>query len=101
MHLHEFHDGLNARFAEVNGSEVVNDYADAAAEHAALCQAAGALDLSFRGRICLTGADRVRLLNGQVTNDVKKLGTGQGCLRRAGDGEGQAGKRPEHLRAGE
>ncbi|HTI72838.1 MAG TPA: glycine cleavage T C-terminal barrel domain-containing protein, partial [Candidatus Limnocylindria bacterium] len=36
-------------------------------------------DLSFRGRICLTGADRVRLLNGQVTNDVKKLEAGQGC----------------------
>src|SRR5277367_4027155 len=77
--LHEFLHGLNARFTEVNGCEVVNDYGDAAAEHAALCETAGALDLSFRGRICLTGADRVRLLNGQVTNNVKDLGTGQGC----------------------
>jgi folate-binding protein YgfZ len=77
--LHEFHDGLNARFGEVNGCEVVNDYGDVAAEYAALHNAVGALDLSFRGRICLTGADRVRLLNGQVTNNVKDLGTSQGC----------------------
>jgi len=78
MILHEFHDGLNARFAEVNGVEVVSDYGDAAAEHAALRNAAGALDLSFRGRICLTGADRVRFLNGQVTNNVKDLRAGGG-----------------------
>jgi len=77
--LHEFHDGLNARFAEVNGCEVVNDYGDVLAEHAALKNSAGALDLSFRGRVCLTGADRVRLLNGQVTNNVKDLRVGQGC----------------------
>ncbi len=77
--LHEFHDGLNGRFAEVNGCEVVNDYGDWRAEHAALCHAAGALDLSFRSRICLTGADRVRFLNGQVTNNVKDLRAGDGC----------------------
>jgi folate-binding protein YgfZ len=77
--LHEFHDGLNAHFGEINGCEVVNDYGDALAEHAALKNSAGALDLSFRGRICLTGADRVRLLNGQVTNNVKDLRVGNGC----------------------
>ncbi|HEX3799101.1 MAG TPA: aminomethyltransferase family protein [Verrucomicrobiae bacterium] len=77
--LHEFHEGLNARFAEVNGCEVVNDYGDWLAEHTALRSAAGVMDLSFRSRICLTGADRVRLLNGQVTNDVKRLQAGEGC----------------------
>ena len=41
--------------------------------------AAGVIDLSFRGRMCLTGADRARLLNGQVTNNVKDLRVGQGC----------------------
>lgn len=78
--LVEFHEGLNGRFTEVNGRQVVNDYGDAMAEHAALCQAVGALDLSFRGRICLTGADRVRFLNGQVTNNVKDLRAGEGCF---------------------
>ncbi len=79
LSLHEFHDGLGARFTEVNGCEVVNDYGDAAAEHAAVTGAAGAFDLSFRGRVCLTGADHVRFLNGQVTNNVKDLRAGEGC----------------------
>src|SRR6185295_19092903 len=40
---------------------------------------AGVLDLSFRSRLCLTGSDRQRFLNGQVTNNVKDLAVGQGC----------------------
>lgn len=79
LNLREFHLGLGARFIEVNGVEVVSDYGDSDAEAAALRQSAGVLDLSFRGRLCLTGADRTRFLHGQVTNDVKKLGPGQGC----------------------
>ncbi|MDB6020159.1 MAG: Folate-binding protein YgfZ [Pedosphaera sp.] len=79
LELHELHHGLNARFAEVNGREMVADYGDWLAEHAALHESAGVLDLSFRGRICLTGADRARWLNGQVTNNVKDLRAGQGC----------------------
>jgi folate-binding protein YgfZ len=77
--LHEFHHGLNACFAELNGAEIVADYGDWLAEHAALRETAGVIDLSFRSRICLTGADRVRFLHGQVTNDVKKLRAGEGC----------------------
>jgi len=77
--LHEFHHRLGARFAGLDGTEVVNDYGDWLAEHAALRQSAGVLDFSFRSRICLTGADRVRFLHGQVTNDVKKLRVGEGC----------------------
>ena len=77
--LHEFHHGLNARFAELNGAEIVADYGDWLAEHAALRESTGVIDLSFRSRICLTGADRVRFLHGQVTNDVKKLRIGEGC----------------------
>ena len=77
--LHEFHHRLGARFAGLDGAEIVNDYGDWLAEHAALHQSAGVLDFSFRSRICLTGADRVRFLHGQVTNDVKKLRAGEGC----------------------
>jgi len=77
--LHEFHQALNARFAEVNGQEVVHDYGDPLAEHAALCGSAGILDLSFRSRLCLTGADRQRFLHGQVTNNVTDLDPGEGC----------------------
>ena len=63
----------------MNGAELVADYGDALAEHAALRETAGVLDLSFRSRLCLTGADRVRFLHGQITNDVKRLHPGEGC----------------------
>jgi folate-binding protein YgfZ len=78
LQLHEFHHRLGARFTEVNGMEAVNDYGDWLAEHAALRENTGVLDLSFRGRSCLVGADRVRFLHGQVTNDVKKMAVGSG-----------------------
>jgi folate-binding protein YgfZ len=77
--LHEFHHSLNARFGELNGAQIVSSYGDVLAEHAALRESAGVLDLSFRSRICLTGADRVRFLHGQVTNDVNRLRAGEGC----------------------
>ena len=79
LFLHEFHHNLGAQFAEAGGAEVVNDYGDWPAEHAALRKNAGVFDLSFRGRICLVGNDRARFLHGQVTNDVKKLAVGSGC----------------------
>jgi glycine cleavage system aminomethyltransferase T len=79
MALHEFHRARNARFADQHGTEAVSHYGDALSEHAALRQTAGALDLSFRSRLCLVGADRVRFLHGQVTNDVKRLREGEGC----------------------
>ena len=77
--LHELHRSLDARFAEINGMEVVDHYGDPLAEHAALRDAVGVLDLSFRSRLCLTGADRQKFLNGQVTNNVKDLKVGEGC----------------------
>lgn len=77
--LHEFHHGLSARFTEVNGLEVVESYGDVAPEYSALTETTGVLDLSYRGRICLTGTDRLRFLNGQVTNNVKDLKPGTGC----------------------
>src|SRR5271156_2647564 len=77
--LHEFHHELNAHFGELNGAEMVAHYGDTLAEYAALRENAGVLDLSFRSRICLTGADRVRFLHGQVTNDIKRLHVGEGC----------------------
>ena len=57
----------------------MSDYGDWLAEYAALRESAGVIDLSFRSRLCLVGADRARFLHGQVTNDVKKLRAGEGC----------------------
>jgi len=77
--LHEFHRAAGAVFGEVNGQEVVAHYGDWLAEYAALREGAGVLDLSFRGRLCVLGADAQRFLNGQVTNNVKDLHIGEGC----------------------
>src|SRR5689334_3625204 len=57
----------------------VAHYGDALAEHAALRDSVGVLDLSARSRLCLLGNDRKRFLHGQVTNDVNKLNVGEGC----------------------
>jgi len=77
--LHEYHRAAGAVFAQVNGQEVAAHYGDWLAEYEALRYEAGVLDLSFRGRLCVVGADAQRFLNGQVTNNVKDLQTGQGC----------------------
>src|SRR4051812_14636009 len=77
--LHDFHQHRGAQFTSVNDSEIVQGYGDVLAEHQALTTTAGLLDLTFRSRLCLTGADRIRFLHGQVTNDVSGLAAGQGC----------------------
>lgn len=77
--LHAFHSEQGARFAEIRGAEVVAHYGDPRREHAAALASAVVLDLGFRGRLCVTGADRHRFLHGQVTNRVQGLAPGQGC----------------------
>ncbi len=77
--LHEWHRNRGATFTTVNGGEVVAAYGDPIAEHGVLRRSAAVFDLSFRGRLCVLGADRERFLNGQVTNDVKALRAGEGC----------------------
>lgn len=79
LSLHAYHEARQARFGVLDGFEVVADYARPELEYAALHESAGVLDLGFRGRLCLVGADRVRFMHGQVTNDVKALRDGQGC----------------------
>lgn len=76
---HEFQDGLGARFGDLNGCEIVLDYGEAETEFRYLTQSAGVLDLGFRGRICVLGEDRSKFLHGQLTADIKRLQSGQGC----------------------
>jgi len=77
--LHELHQQLGAHFIDVNAAEAVAHYGDAAAEHDALRSSVGVLDLGCRSRLCVTGADRVKFLHGQVTNDVQRLRVGESC----------------------
>jgi len=77
--LHEVHAALGARFLDRRGFEAVESYGDPSREYRFLREACGWLDLSYRNRIVLLGADRVKLLNGQVTNNIKDLKPGEGC----------------------
>jgi tRNA-modifying protein YgfZ len=53
--------------------------ADLNAEVTVLREGCGLVDRSKRGKLALTGAGRKEFLNGQVTNDVEALATGDGC----------------------
>jgi glycine cleavage system T protein len=53
-------------------------YSNSLAEYQAVRVSAGVFDLSFRSQFTARGSDRVRFLQGMVTNDVKLLRSGQG-----------------------
>lgn len=54
------------------------DFGDARSEFAALISGYGFYDLSSRVKIALTGGDRIRWLNGMVTNNIRDLAPGHG-----------------------
>lgn len=70
---------LTGQLLEYHGALLPAWYSDSSAEHQAVRDAAGLFDLSFRSKFTARGSDRVRFLQGMVTNDVKILTPGQGC----------------------
>ena len=54
------------------------EYGDVRAEFQALLSGSGVYDLSGRAKIALTGGDRVRWLNGMISNNVRDLAPGHG-----------------------
>ncbi len=64
--------------SEHSGAVSATDFGDVRAEFQALLSGCGLYDLSWRAKIVLTGGDRVRWLNGMVTNNVRDLVTGHG-----------------------
>jgi len=61
-----------------NPASAVPDYGNVRAEFGALLSGCGIYDLRARAKIALTGGDRVRWLNGMVTNNIRDLAEGQG-----------------------
>jgi folate-binding protein YgfZ len=53
-------------------------FSDAQEEFATLRNGCGIYDMGFRARLSLTGGDRVRWLNGMVTNNIRDLAVGHG-----------------------
>src|SRR5580700_2748329 len=64
--------------ADYRGALTAARFADPQLEFAALLSGCGVYDLGFRARISLTGGDRVRWLNGMVTNNIRDLAAGRG-----------------------
>jgi folate-binding protein YgfZ len=54
------------------------DFGDTRAEFRALLAGCGLYDLSSRAKIAVTGGDRVRWLNGMVSNNIRDLASGHG-----------------------
>lgn len=76
--LHEHHARLGATFEDVTGWTMPASYGDPVAEHRAVRQAVGVADLSHRGKIRITGDDRVKWLQSVISNDILPLQPGQG-----------------------
>jgi folate-binding protein YgfZ len=66
------------RVVDYRGAVTAACFADAQQEFTALLHGCGIYDLGFRARISLTGSDRVRWLNGMVTNNIRDLAAGHG-----------------------
>jgi folate-binding protein YgfZ len=64
--------------ADYRGAVTAARLSDSQLEFGALHNGCGVYDLGFRARISLTGGDRVRWLNGMVTNNVRDLAPGRG-----------------------
>jgi aminomethyltransferase len=76
--LHAHHLKLGATFGEAAGWELPLHYGGDEAEHAAIRHGVGITDLSHRGRLRVTGDDRVKWLQSVISNDILPLKPGQG-----------------------
>lgn len=76
--LHEHHLKLGATFEEVAGWEMPAHYGEWTAEYQAVRRSVGLSDLSHRGKIRVTGDDRVKWLQSLISNDILPLQPGQG-----------------------
>ena len=69
---------LSMRVSEHRGAETAASFSDPQGEFDALRIGSGVRDLGFRARISLAGSDRVRWMNGMVTNNIRDLAAGRG-----------------------
>lgn len=77
LRLRDQHDAAGAEFGESSGWEVPLRYGNPADEHRAVRQSVGLSDLSHRGKLRVTGDDRVKWLQSIISNDILPLKPGQ------------------------
>ena len=66
------------RTCEHRGTPVAALYSDTRQEFAALVHGCAICDLSWRAKVAVAGKDRVRWLNGMITNNIRDLAQGSG-----------------------
>ena len=71
--LHQRPSSADARLGIYSGADTVTSFGDPAREFDHLRSGCGLLELNWRAKILVTGNDRVRWLNGMVTNNVRDL----------------------------
>jgi len=67
-----------ARLGSYRGAETPTTFGDPGAEFRALLAGCALFDMSWQAKLVLSGEDRVRWLNGMVTNNVRDLAPGHG-----------------------
>jgi aminomethyltransferase len=83
------HQKLGAKLVDFEGWEMPVQYTSITDEHLAVRNAAGIFDISHMGEITVSGAVAVDFLNSVLTNDIRKIGSGEGqytlmCNERGG-----------------
>jgi folate-binding protein YgfZ len=69
---------LGARVGNYRGSQTPASFGDVAAEFKALLEGCALFDMSWQAKLIFSGRDRVRWVNGMVTNNVRDLAPGHG-----------------------
>jgi folate-binding protein YgfZ len=77
--VHGTHEVFGARFFECEGWELPEHFGDPLREYESVTAGIGALDLCYIGKLAVSGKDRVRYLNGMLSNDIRSLAPGTGC----------------------
>src|SRR3990172_10753509 len=77
---HNWHQQKGAAFENFFGIEIPSHYGNEEQEYWTLRKSVAIRDVSYFGKIMMTGKDRQRFLNGMVSNDVKTLQPGNGVF---------------------
>ncbi len=72
-------ENLGATLKKEKEWEIPSLFKDFASECETVRKRVGLLDLSFRGKVEVTGRDRIDFLHSVLSNDIKSLGLGTGC----------------------
>jgi aminomethyltransferase len=72
------HQKLGAKLIDFGGWEMPVQYTSISEEHLAVRKAAGIFDISHMGEVTVSGPGALDFLNRTLTNDIRKLASGQG-----------------------